>query len=40
MVHKTSHEAYKNEGPYIPYEGQVSMDREQQKNEEGTNTKY
>ena len=28
-----------NEGPYIHYEGQVSMDREQQKNEEGTNTR-
>ena len=34
---KTSNEAYKNEGPYIHQEGEVSIDREQQKNEDGTN---
>ena len=36
-MHKTSNEAYKNEGPYIHQE-EVSMDGEQHKNEEGTNT--
>ena len=37
-MHRTSNEAYKNEGPYIHQEGEVSMDGEQQKNEEGINT--